>query len=311
MGSRGRHAHPFHHHQHVRVGSLNTPAGGISRPGSSRSWLAFRALIVAMFLLTLAASAHGKALAATDAMSDRSVVPSRERDLLADVSPPLTSISTSPMTPNGDSGWFKGASPIVTPTAVDREGSEPAVVLYGWGTSPPENIHASTHTAPIGENYLFYRAVDSVGNEEPLRSLQFKVDTGVPAPTVSEPIGSEADHAIVSGPVRFEAAAFDSVSGVSFVVFYYFREVGSGWAAVGTRIGLEQAPPSGSETATDIVYGVTWNTVLVPDGDYKLQVQVRDAAGNTSFSDPQFVRVDNWGEAPGGDADDAGDPAAG
>jgi hypothetical protein len=222
------------------------------------------------------------------------------QDPVVDVTPPLTTVSVSPVGPNGDSGWFKGAAPLVTITTEDGGGSGKVTVFYDWGVSPPGSVYASTQPAPLGETVLFYRSVDSAGNTEPLSSLVFKVDTGTPAPLVTTPMGEETAPTPVNGTVSFEAGASDGISGVSYVAFYYFARKDFGWDPVGTQIELEQAPPPGAETASGVVYAVSWNTLLVPDGVYKLQAQVRDIAGNTTFSAPQYVRVDNWVERPGG-----------
>ena len=225
-----------------------------------------------------------------------SPIHARVRDLLADVGPPLTSFSTSPMNPNGDSGWFKGTAPSVTFTARDPEGSDPPIVYYGWEVDPPDSVYSSTRPAPVGDNTLFYRSVDAQGNVEQVRSERFLVDPNASSPVVISPAGtgsSGSSPVSISGLVDFEAMADDALSGVRYVVFFYVARRGDGWEPVGTRIGAEQSVPV-AQAAGGGVYRVMWNTVLVPDGEYRLEAQVRDVAGNTAFSLPLVVRVANW-----------------
>lgn len=205
-----------------------------------------------------------------------------------DTNPPSTSLSTSPVAPDGDNGWFR--SPVsVTLTATDPDGSA-VTTYYDWNTNPPASLYAGTFTAPSGTSTLYYRSVDVYGNQEPVQSQAFKVDAAITAPTLTTPTGSAADPPGVRGAVNLEATAADGVSGVAYVAFYVFEWTGSGWAAVGTQVGSNQAVPVSGST-----YREVWDTLLVPDNDYKVQAQLRDVAGNTAWSAPQYVRVDNTG----------------
>ncbi|MHB8868215.1 MAG: cytochrome c3 family protein [Thermoleophilia bacterium] len=211
-----------------------------------------------------------------------------ETPIVTDTTAPTTSLSTSPMAPDGDSGWFK--SPVTaTLSAVDPEGSA-CTTYYQWGVNPPTTVYAGTFAAPSGTNTLYYRSIDVYSNAETVKSQVFKVDAAIVAPTITTPTGTEPSPMNIQGSVNVDATATDATSGVNHVAFYYFAWNGSGWDAVGTQIGSNQtAPVSGS------TYRVSWNTGLVPDGRYQIQAQLRDVAGNSVFSPAQYVGVDNVG----------------
>ncbi|MHB1343949.1 MAG: cytochrome c3 family protein [Thermoleophilia bacterium] len=211
-----------------------------------------------------------------------------ETPIVTDTTAPNTSLSTSPVAPDGDSGWFK--SPVtVTLSAVDPEGSA-YTIYYQWGVNPPTTVYASSFTVPSGTNTLYYRAIDVYSNAETVKSQVFNVDSAIVAPAITTPTGTEPSPTNIQGSVNVDATATDATSGVNYVAFYYFAWNGSSWEPVGTQIGSNQtAPVSGS------TYRVSWNTGLVQDGRYQIQAQLRDVAGNSIFSPAQYVRVDNVG----------------
>jgi hypothetical protein len=196
------------------------------------------------------------------------------------------SFSTSPIAPNGESGWFKGSAPTVTLTAIDPEA--PALATYDWGVNPPVSLYAHTFTAPSGENTLYFLSRDPTQDVETVGAQLFKVDTNVAAPVMTTPLGDVGSPAPVGAVVDLAATATDAVSGVGSVSFFYYERVGGAWNAVGSLIGSIQ-----TRAAQENTYFESWNTLLVPDGLYKVEAQVRDVAGNTNFSASQFVRVDN------------------
>ncbi len=196
------------------------------------------------------------------------------------------SFSTSPIAPNGESGWFRGSAPTVTLTAIDPE--DPVLATYDWGVNPPVSLYSHTFTAPSGENTLYFMSRDPAQGVETVSSQLFKVDTTVAAPIMTTPLGDVGSPAPVRAFVDLAATATDAVSGVDSVSFYYYERVDGAWNAVGGLIGSIQ-----TDAVPEDTYGESWNTLLLPDGLYKVDAQVRDAAGNTNFSTSQFVRVDN------------------
>lgn len=196
------------------------------------------------------------------------------------------SFSTSPIVPNGESGWFKESAPTVTLTAVDPEA--PVLAKYDWGVNPPVSLYAHTFTAPSGENTLYFLSMDPTQDVESVSAQLFKVDTSVAAPVMTTPVGDLGSPVPVRAVFGLAATATDSVSGVGSVSFFYYEWAGGAWSAVGTLIGSVQTRP-----AQENIYIESWNTLFVPDGLYKVEAQVRDVAGNVRFSTSQFVRVGN------------------
>lgn len=199
----------------------------------------------------------------------------------------IVSLSTSPMSPNGDSGWFKGAAPMVTFAPAGPDDS--MFILYDWGVNPPATIYAGRFLAPAGQNTLYFQPLAQMPRAGIAQSLFFKVDTGVVPPVLVTPAGGQSALISVEGTIDLAGSAADAVSGIRSVSFFYFGRVTGTWDAVGTLIGSSQASP-----ASDDMYRESWNTMLVPDGYYKLQVQVRDVAGNTAFSAAAVVEVHNY-----------------
>jgi len=215
-------------------------------------------------------------------------------DELTDSTAPTTMLSTSPAAPDGDSGWFKTV-PTITLSATDPEGS-PTTTRYAWNSDPAPGtgtLYAGTFPALTGTNTLWYYSRDAIPNEEtPHKSQLFNVDATIAAPTITTPTGADGapPPTGIRGTVNYDATATDAGSGVNYVAFYYYAWNGSSYDAVGTQVGVNQTTPVSGST-----YRVSWNTALVADGRYKLQAQLRDVAGNTSFSPAQYVRVDNTG----------------
>ncbi|MHB9150088.1 MAG: hypothetical protein ACYC33_08450 [Thermoleophilia bacterium] len=204
--------------------------------------------------------------------------------------PDIVSFSTSPMSPNGDAGWFRGAAPMVTFAPVAPVGSDDSMfILYDWGVNPPATIYAGSFAAPSGQNTLYFQPLEQISSAGTAQSRFFKVDTGVVAPVLVTPPEVQSAPMPVEGTIDLAASAADAVSGIRSVSFFYFGRFAGTWDAVGTLIGSSQAFPVSAD-----IYRESWNTMLVPDGDYKLQVQVRDVAGNTAFSAAAFVRVNNY-----------------
>ncbi len=206
---------------------------------------------------------------------------------LVDIAAPTTLSSSSPGAP-GPSGWY-AVAPQITLAATDAEGSS-VTTQYDWGITPPTTLYLGSFTALSGTNTLYYRSTDSVGNAETVKSLVFKVDTSITAPTINAPTGVEPTPTPVRGTINYDSTATDAVSGVGNVSFWWFDWVSGAWNGVGAQVGTNQTTPFSGST-----YRVSWDTVLVADGRYKLQSQLADVAGNTAFSPAQCVLVDNTG----------------
>ena len=200
--------------------------------------------------------------------------------------PPTTSFWTSPPSPDGDSNWFK--SPLTIALTASDPGGLGVTTYYDWNVNPPASLYLGSFPASSGQNTLYYRSTNANNDAEGVRSQLFKVDTSVLSPTLTSPTGSLANPTPVADTVNLRATGSDPTSGVNYMAFYSFRWNGTGYDAVGAQLGANQTVPIGTDT-----YGLAWNTLLETDGKYMLQAQVRDVAGNTSFSPARYVLVDN------------------
>lgn len=88
----------------------------------------------------------------------------------------MTFITTAPNLPDGLSSWF-----ISTPE-ITLESTDPtAEISYQWNkTSGVWQKYADSFAALEGENILYYRSTDSLGNAEKTKWLLVKVDTVAP-----------------------------------------------------------------------------------------------------------------------------------
>jgi hypothetical protein len=168
-----------------------------------------------------------------------------------DASPPVTALSKSPASPDGQNDWYASV-PTITLTP-----DETAVVSYrldGVGGY-------STYSAPFalsgdGTRTVEYFAVDSAGNTETTRSNTFKVDTRAP-----------------SGTITLDGGA-----------------VSTTWTAVTLDSSLVETCSGLSQMRVDVGYGPgAWlpyqpvRTVFLPlaDGLRTVTCDYRDVAGNS------------------------------
>jgi len=93
---------------------------------------------------------------------------------LEDTTAPTTTITASPLAPDGNNDWYKTAPEITLTT------DETATIYYKWDNGSYQ-MYSSPITAPAGNRTLTTYAVDLAGNAEVAHSSNFKVDTDVPA----------------------------------------------------------------------------------------------------------------------------------
>ena len=137
--------------------------------------------------------------------------------------------------------------------------------LYVWNTkSVPDGNYSLQSLVTAQSGATAYSPVVAV-----------KVDNTAPTTAVFIPPASSALH----GSAVLDASASDNVSvkSVQFVITggTYSKSV--------------------IATATASIYGylAVWNTSSVPDGTYSLQSLATDEAGNTTYSAPVSLKVDN------------------
>lgn len=97
-----------------------------------------------------------------------------------DVTRPTTLASYNPAIPNGLDGWY------VTAPTIQLTPSAGATAYYSWASATgPWTQYANTLTAAEGISTLRFYSADSAGNQETVRSQQFKVDTIAPTALAS------------------------------------------------------------------------------------------------------------------------------
>jgi peptidoglycan/xylan/chitin deacetylase (PgdA/CDA1 family) len=186
-----------------------------------------------------------------------------------DATPPTSSIACNGSTCS--SGWY--TAPVsVSLSAVDSGGSGVAFILYTTDGSDPSSS-SPVYSGPFtvsSTTTVKYRAWDNAGNVEATKAQLIQVDTAAPQVTLTSPVNG----ATVSGVVRLEATASDTVSGVVRVDFYVDQKL----------LG----------TATSAPYRVNWNTnnkQQVPKGAHTIYAVAFDRAGNSVATTPITVTV--------------------
>ncbi|MGH3105160.1 MAG: Ig-like domain-containing protein, partial [Gaiellaceae bacterium] len=119
-----------------------------------------------------------------------------------------------------------------------------------------------TVAGPDGEHTLQYFSVDALGNVEALQSVVFTIDTTGAGGGPGDP------GQYLRDVVTLTANPDSDPSGIVSVEFQFSPAAAAAWATIDTDL---TAP-----------YSATWNTVLVTDGPYDLQVVVTDGAGNVT-----------------------------
>lgn len=103
---------------------------------------------------------------------------------------PVTTETASPLSPNGDNGWYISA-PSITLVCADGVGSGCDTTYYDWDNATPASVYAGALTPAEGEHTLYYysedQAVDNAGahNQETIQSTTYKVDTAAPTVAVT------------------------------------------------------------------------------------------------------------------------------
>lgn len=164
---------------------------------------------------------------------------------------PITTLSTSPISPDGNDGWFK-STPTITLTS-----NEPGVTYYSWDSANgPWTTYTGSFSVSDGTKTLYYYSVDTDDNAEAVKSQTIKVDTtpaSIPTLSASAISGTQIQ---LSWP-----ASTDGLSGVrQYQIFN---------AATNSLIATTQT--------TSYVHGGLTNGQT-----YSYYIKVIDQAGNIS-----------------------------
>ena len=95
----------------------------------------------------------------------------------------MTTITLSPASPNGSSGWYKGTSPTFTLSATDTGGSGAATTYYKIDGGTQTLYPGSAVTIPDGSaQTISYWSVDNAGNTETTHTTgTLKIDIVAPS----------------------------------------------------------------------------------------------------------------------------------
>ncbi|MHB8840660.1 MAG: beta strand repeat-containing protein [Candidatus Aquicultor sp.] len=177
---------------------------------------------------------------------------------------PVTALSTSPATTDGNNGWFKSAANVTLTS------NEPGTIYYKWNTAPSYSVYTTPIAAPSGSNTIWYYSVDTSGNTETAGSQTIKVDTTTPSPFA---LASPANGSFSANqrPTLSWNASADTGSGLAK---YLIKIDGATDQQVGsTVISTPTASP-------------------IADGPHTWQIVAEDIAGNQTTSASRTINID-------------------
>ncbi|MHB0975834.1 MAG: OmpL47-type beta-barrel domain-containing protein [Candidatus Aquicultorales bacterium] len=179
-----------------------------------------------------------------------------------DKTAPTTTLSTTPLNPDGANGWF------VTAPTVTLSRNEPGTTYYQWdGTGGAWTTYSGSFAVPEGEHTLYFYSVDAYSNSETYNSQLVKVDTADPTTTAS------------TDPASPDGA--------------------NGWFVTTPTVTLSSEAGSTTYYQWDGTGGA-WTTYTAPlsalSGDHTLYYYSVDGASNNEAPKSQQIKVD--GTAP-------------
>lgn len=135
-----------------------------------------------------------------------------------DTTPPTTSYTLDPSTPNGENGWYTSVAIIIY--AYDSESGVSYIKLSlnggAWQTQPGDI--AVFIIDSDGDFLVRYTAVDNAGNQAPIKNFTIDIDGTIPVVVLEyECIGPGSNDGWL---MEFTATATDSASGIECVEFY-------------------------------------------------------------------------------------------
>jgi hypothetical protein len=194
---------------------------------------------------------------------------------------PEVVLTIDPTTPDGDRGWYRFTNPAISLTASDNYDIDK--IQYQWNSPSGTWTTYSTPINPPGEgqNILYYRSIDKVGNISEVGVKEVKYDATKPA---GDPLNVKVEK-ITSNTADASWEAPDPDDDVSFYRLSWKHEDGT---------------VHGAETGND-----DFNHQLdkLYDGVWTLYVKAMDEAGNFTEKKVDF-RV---GPGPSTGGSDDGD----
>ena len=229
-----------------------------------------------------------------------------------DTTPPRTTHTLAPASPDGTGGFYK-SNVKVTLAATDNDGGS-GLDYTEYRISPATAW--TRYTAPVdvtteGNTTVEYRSVDKGGNTEAIRSVSFKIDKA--APTTTAKLDGAAPKANYDGPVAVDLDATDGTG--SGVAKTEIRVDGGEWKPYAEEETIlnsaadvakwAQAGPGGLNWVDDASggyartfsgFGMPWYPVK-DYGDFVIKLQWRDSSTGTSGNGGVFVRFPDPVEA--------------
>ncbi|MEM7129659.1 MAG: S-layer homology domain-containing protein [Chloroflexota bacterium] len=195
---------------------------------------------------------------------------SRKLDLYIDAAPPTTSVSLDGET-NASRWptWFNKNVKIqfnATDGASGRAKAGIKEIQYRLNNGLWNTIQGSTHDLYIGDDghyTLEYKAIDKVGNEEPIKTISFQIDqtppTGISGVAESKGVVSGQWQKTQQIPAFSWAESSDAMSGLSTYQFYFgTNPIGESYQAFGADAARQWTPkPGGVGTGTYYLRGRT------------------------------------------------------
>lgn len=180
-----------------------------------------------------------------------------------DSTPPVTTLTTVPASPDGENGWYVSAPDVAL------SANETATVNYAWdGSGLGWSTYTTTLTALEGTDTLRYWATDAAGNTETVNAAAFAVDTT--APTGSMQLAGGA-AATTTTALTVDSSLNDTTSGVNLMRV----DPGGGW-------GIWQAYAASAPVTLP---------ASAPDGTRTVNAEFKDTAGNVlALSDTILLR---------------------
>jgi hypothetical protein len=185
-------------------GDCGTPAAPVDQTSCNDTEVAdgtYTYTVVAVYHSWTAESAHSSSVT-----------------VVGDATPPTTTLTTTPASPEGANGWFEQASVSFTLSAEDAGSGVPAgSTFYRIDGGETHTYSGAVAISSQGDHVIAYWSVDGAGNEEsPHPSTHIKLDSVGPTNALS--LGA-ANHALLSGStVYFNGSlpgSFTLTNGVS------------------------------------------------------------------------------------------------
>ncbi len=228
----------------------------VTSPDNGTSWLPSRVLTEATgsdpLVVSLAADVTRGHLVWSHAIASDGI--SYSESTIEDMRPPVTTLSTAPVSPDGSNGFY------VTDPTITLLSDEPGTTYRSLASSAgPWTAYSGAFLAGEGIKTLHYFSVDSVGNTETVRSVEFKVD--------------------LTDPEVFVSGVVDGGSYEDSVTINY---------------GQTDANPGTTTAALDGASFFSGDTVST-EGTHSLEVTATDAAGREDTAAVSFQVVSLMG----------------